>query len=68
MTNEAPEVVFPPLELQGIVVNGAKSSAVINGQVLCIGERLDGVALVAVDPEYATVELAGQTKWLTLRK
>jgi hypothetical protein len=68
ITSETPKVSFPPLVLQGIVVNGAKSSAVINGQVLCIGEGLGNVVLVAVHPEYVTVELQGQTKWLALRK
>jgi hypothetical protein len=67
LTNETPKVSFPPLELQGIIVNGAKSSAVINGQVLNIGERLDNVVLVAVKPEYVTVGMDGVTKWLVLR-
>jgi hypothetical protein len=61
-------VSFPPLKLQGIVFNGAKSSAVINGQVLAPGEQIGNVALVAVAPGYVTVELEGQTKWLVLPK
>lgn len=68
VTNETHKVSFPPLALQGIVVNGAKSSAVINGRVLHIGEQLSNVVLVAVTPEYVTVELEGQTKWLVLRR
>lgn len=68
VTNEAPKATFPPLELQGLVVNGAKSSAVINGQVLAIGERIGDVVLVAVNPEYVTVGLEGQVKWLVLRR
>jgi hypothetical protein len=68
ITNETPKVSFPPLDLQGIIVNGAKSSALINGQVLFIGEGLGKVVLVAVDPEYVTVELEGQTKSLVLEE
>jgi hypothetical protein len=68
ITNERPAVTFPPLELQGLIVNGEKSSALINGRVLRIGEDLNNVVLVAVDPEYATVELEGQTKVLLLRQ
>ena len=68
VTNEAPKACFPPMALQGIVLNGAKSSAVINGRVLCIGEGFSNVVLVAVDPEHATVELQGQTKTLALRR
>jgi hypothetical protein len=68
ITNERPAVTFPPLELQGLIVNGEKSSALINGRVLYLGEGLSNVVLVAVDPEYATVELEGQTKVLLLRR
>ena len=67
-TNETPAVSFPPLELQGLIVNGAKSSAVINGRALYIGQRLGEVVLVAVDRGYVTVELHGETKWLVLQK
>lgn len=65
---EIPRVVFPPMALQGIVINGTNSSAVINGQVLRIGEHFGEVMLVEVHPEYVTVELEGQTKWLVLPK
>jgi hypothetical protein len=68
VAHEAPKATFPPMELQGIVLNGTKSSAVINGRVLCIGEGLSNVVLVAVDAEHATVELQGQTKTLALRR
>src|SRR5437660_631908 len=57
--------VFPPLELQGLVLNGAKSSALINGKVLFVGEGIGDVQLVAVDQEHATVALEGQTNVLT---
>jgi hypothetical protein len=68
VTNETLTASFPPMTLRGIVLNGAKSAAVINGQVLYIGEGFSNVVLVAVDSEHATVELQGQTKTLTLRK
>jgi len=63
-----PSVSFPSLELQGLVLNGTKSSAMINGQVLFVGEGIGKVQLLAVDGEHATVGLEGQTKILTLRK
>jgi hypothetical protein len=66
VTNETPTVSFPPMTLRGIVLNGSKSAAVINGQVLYIGEGFSNVVLVAVDADHATVELKGQTKTLTL--
>jgi hypothetical protein len=60
-------VIFPELELQGVIVNGAKSSAIINGQVLVVGEDMGNVKLLEVAKEHAKVGLEGQTKILTFR-
>ena len=68
ITNVASRPVFPSLTLQGVVVNGVKSSAVINGRVLCLGEAISNAVLVAVDSEYALVAMDGQTNVLALRK
>lgn len=68
ITNVAPRLVFPFLQLQGVVVNGVKSSAVINGRVLCLGEAISNAVLVAVDSEHALVTMEGQTNVLALRK
>jgi hypothetical protein len=68
ITNAPPVVSFPPLKLAGVVINGAKSSALINGRVLQVGEGIGKVLLVAVEADHATVALEGQTKVLTLRK
>jgi len=62
-----PPVTFPPLQLQGLAVNGAKSSALINGEVLYLGDGIGNVRLVAVEPEQVEVELGGQTNVLHLR-
>jgi len=63
-----PAVVFPELELQGLTLNGARSSAIINGQVLFIGEGIGSVQLVAVGTNQVTVGLGDQTKILSLRE
>ncbi len=68
ITNEAPRLSWPALAVQGVVVNGAKSSALINGRVLHLGEAISNVVLVAVTSERAAVALEGQTNWLSLRK
>jgi hypothetical protein len=68
ITNEAPRPVWPSLELQGVVVNGQKSSAVINGHVLCLGETISNVVLTAVCAESAMVALGGETTVLPLRR
>ena len=61
-------VKFPALELAGVVVNGDRSSAVINGRVLRIGEMIGAVTLVSVDSTRAVVALEGETNVLVLRK
>src|SRR5438034_1282569 len=68
VVHATPAVVFPELELQGLTLNGAKSSAIINGQVLFIGEGIGSVELIAVGSNQVTVGLGGQTKILSLRK
>lgn len=68
ITNAAPRLVFPSLELQGIIVNGARSSALINGRVLYLGEAFSNAVLVAVDSEHAMLAMEGQTEVLSLRK
>lgn len=57
-----PEVVFPELKVQGVVCSGARSTAVINGRTVQLGELFEGVRVVAIDPEGITVELSGKTR------
>jgi hypothetical protein len=68
VTNLKPVVTFPPMQLAGVVLNGAQSSAVINGQVLRVGEMLGSVQLVAVDSGHAMMALEGETNVLALRR
>jgi hypothetical protein len=68
ITNERPVVTFPPLKLAGLVVNGTKSTALINGRVLQVGEKIGDIELVAVDAEHATVALENQTEVLAMQK
>jgi hypothetical protein len=57
---------FPSLELEGLTINGARSSALINGQVLFIGDAIGMVELVSVDEDQVTVCMGGQTNVLKL--
>lgn len=63
----APAPVFPPLKLQGLIFQGTLSSALINGQVLRVGEDIGGVRVVAIGRDEVTVTLDGQTKVLKLK-
>jgi hypothetical protein len=68
ITNAAPAIVFPPLNLQGITFQGQKSSALINGRVLFAGEGIGNVRIVTIEASRVIVEMDGQTKTLSLRE
>lgn len=65
---ERPVVRFPALALQGLVYDGSNSSAVINGRVLHLGERVEGVQVIMIDRDSVWVELDGQTNRLSLSR
>jgi len=57
---------FPALKVTGVVVNGARSSAVINGKTVQLGEHTEGVKLVEVAEDGVVVELKGEQKDIAL--
>lgn len=61
-----PQVVFPPLKLEGIIFQGARSTALINGKVVSAGEEVGTVDIVAIQPDHVTVVFQGQTNVLHL--
>ena len=68
ITNKVRRVSFPLLQLQGGVVNGGRSSALISGRILGLGQEISNAVLVAVDPEHALVAMEGPTNILSLRR
>ena len=56
----------PPLKLQGIFYTRKNPSAVINGKIRHVGDRIGDAKLVAIAPESVTVEVAGKTNELVL--
>jgi hypothetical protein len=60
-------VEFPTLKLQGIYYRMTKSSVLINGQHLYVGDSLGNVKIVAIDRQSVTLEYKGQKKVLALR-
>jgi hypothetical protein len=60
----APRVVG--LKLQGVVCNKSRSSAMVNGKTLFVGDRILDYRLVAVTPETATLVGLGTTNVLSL--
>jgi hypothetical protein len=59
-------VVFPDLQLQGLIYNGENSTAVINGRTLRVGRHIGEVKLVAIAANTVTVELSGEQRVLQL--
>jgi hypothetical protein len=57
-------VQFPEMRLQGFVCNGDKSTAVIDGHTVQIGEMHEGVRIVAIGPGGVVLELSGVTNLL----
>ncbi len=70
-TNAAP-VVEPapsqpaPLRLQGIVYHPKRPSAMINGKIVFIGDKIRDFRVLAIDKDTATLAGGGQTNVLSL--
>ena len=64
----APEVVNPlaGLRLQAVMFNGTKSSMVINGRNLRVGDEIEGARIVDVSPDQVILEKAGQKHTLKM--
>ncbi len=55
-----PQVAAPKFKLRATVVAGAASVANLDGNIIAIGESLDGYSLVNVDRESIVVEKSGR--------
>ena len=58
---------FANLKIQAIMYNGKKSSLVINGRSLRVGDEVDGARILAVQPNEVTLEKAGLQRVLRLQ-
>ena len=55
-----PPVEWPPLKLTAILGKGMKGAARINGQVVLVGETVEGVTLVQVNEQNVLLEFEGE--------
>lgn len=62
---EKPAPEFPPLKLNALIFEGTNSTVSINKKTLRVGERVEGVQVLAIDRKGVLVEFGGQTKLLT---
>jgi hypothetical protein len=56
----------PSLKMQGICYSAAKSTAIINGQTVGVGDRIAGAKVLAITASGVTIELKGETKTLAM--
>lgn len=50
-------VEFPELKLQGIIRGKKKTTAIVNGKSLSLGDRIEGAFLLKIDQESVTFEM-----------
>ncbi len=62
-----PVPTFPAIKLQGIFYRKSNPTALLNGNNLEVGQKLDGVTLSKIAPTSVTLEWNGETKVLELR-
>jgi hypothetical protein len=58
---------FPKLSVTGIICNGARSTAVINGMTTALGSKVEGVKVVVIERWGITAELEGRTRHFLLQ-
>ena len=63
----SPETPKPvSFRLQGIFYRPGSSSAVVNSKTVFVGDKVSNAKVKAIDKQSVTIELAGETKVLTL--
>jgi hypothetical protein len=67
---EPPAILeWPAIELTAIVGGGTRGSALINGDLLTVGEEnVDGVTLVKIESQAALLQFNGQQRRFTVKK
>jgi hypothetical protein len=58
--------VFPEMKVAGVVLNGSRSTAVINGDTFMVGEDVMGTRLMCVEEMFIVVEKEGFTNKVPL--
>jgi hypothetical protein len=60
----SPPPVWPSLVLSGVVGKGNNGSAIINGEVVGIGEVIEGVKVTGIRKQGADLEYQGDVRYL----
>ena len=57
-------IAWPALTLTGVVGRGANGSAMINGEIVEIGESIEGVKLLSIDKQGVNLQYHGEERFL----
>ena len=57
---------FPELKLNGIFYQKTKPSAIINGKTVFIGDEINGVKVISIEPDTVTVQFYDETRILKM--
>jgi putative nucleotidyltransferase with HDIG domain len=64
----APEAkAQPEFRLNGIIYTVARPVAIVNGQTVCVGDKVSGATVVGIDQTHVTLQINGQRKTCVLR-
>ncbi len=64
----APQKKAPPVfRLNGIIYTSVNPSAIVNGQRVTLGDRVDGATVVGIGPTTVTLQINGQRRTCVLR-
>jgi len=64
----SPPRELPKLVLQGVTIHGGLREALINGQIVGIGDEVDGVKVVAIEPNKVKLKFDGRDVTLTFAR
>ncbi|HUR45577.1 MAG TPA: hypothetical protein VMZ27_06805 [Candidatus Saccharimonadales bacterium] len=56
----------PSLKMQGICYSPAKSTAIINGQTVGVGDHIAGAKVLAITASGVTIQMSGETRTLAM--
>jgi len=68
-TAQPPPVVWPDVEVAAVVGSGRRGTAIVNGEVLVVGEEsTEGLVLERIEPQAAVLRFQGETRRFIVRK
>ena len=68
-TAQPPPLVWPDVEVAAVVGSGRRGTAIVNGEVLVVGEEsTEGLVLERIESQVAVLRFQGETRRFIVRK